>query len=146
MQSITRVFDWDMGHRVPNHKSKCHNVHGHRYHAEFELSGTLVSQDVSDKGMVMDFGDMKGVLAGFIDEYLDHGYMAQEKTDKEMIKLLTRMGYKLHVVPFVPTAENIAQYLLDVLSPRFVALYGNEIRLSSVTVYETPNCWAKVNA
>ncbi|MED5305895.1 MAG: 6-carboxytetrahydropterin synthase, partial [Candidatus Thermoplasmatota archaeon] len=34
MQMTSRIRRWvetDTGHRVPNHKSKCRNMHGHRY-------------------------------------------------------------------------------------------------------------------
>ena len=40
---ITKIRRWietDTGHRVPNHKSKCRNIHGHRYRWEVELEGT----------------------------------------------------------------------------------------------------------
>ena len=37
---IRRWIETDTGHRVPNHKSKCRNIHGHRYRWEVELEGT----------------------------------------------------------------------------------------------------------
>lgn len=41
-------------------------------------------------------------------------------------------------VPFNPTAENLAAFLVDVVGP--IQLLGTGIRLSSVTIEETRKC------
>ena len=41
----TRIRRWvetDTGHRVPNHKSKCCHLHGHRYRWEAEIEGDTI--------------------------------------------------------------------------------------------------------
>ena len=59
MQITTRL-EFDAGHRIPNHKSQCRNLHGHRYVLEITLSGDIITQkEVSEDGMVMDFSDVK---------------------------------------------------------------------------------------
>ena len=62
----TRIRRWvetDTGHRVPNHKSKCRHMHGHRYRWEVELDGEVVTQSgVSEEGMLMDFSDVSDIL------------------------------------------------------------------------------------
>jgi 6-pyruvoyltetrahydropterin/6-carboxytetrahydropterin synthase len=42
MTEVTKIVEWDMGHRVPNHKSKCRNPHGHRYRLEVTIGGPLI--------------------------------------------------------------------------------------------------------
>ena len=63
---VTRIRRWvetDTGHRVPNHKSKCRHMHGHRYRWEAELEGDVVTQGgVSEEGMLMDFSDVSAIL------------------------------------------------------------------------------------
>ena len=36
---IRRYVETDTGHRVPNHKSMCRHMHGHRYRFEAEIEG-----------------------------------------------------------------------------------------------------------
>ena len=63
---VTRIRRWvetDTGHRVPNHKSKCRHMHGHRYRWEAELEGDVVTLGgVSEEGMLMDFSDVSAIL------------------------------------------------------------------------------------
>ena len=57
---IGKIIQWDMGHRVLNHRSVCKGLHGHRYKAEICVEGDLVEKkDVSEEGMVIDFADIK---------------------------------------------------------------------------------------
>lgn len=139
---ITRLYEWDAGHRVPQHKSKCKSPHGHRYSGEFTFEGQLVKESGSDEGMVLDFGDAKAIIAEFIDGQLDHGYMGQNIQDEIVLKCFEGQGFKVHRVDFPPTAENIADYLLTVLTPKFEDRYGTGLKLVQVKVWETPNCVA----
>ena len=137
---ITRIIGWDMGHRVPNHSSKCKNVHGHRYSAEITLEGDVIGEKgVSDEGMVIDFSHIKTIANGFIDENLDHGYMGNTEHDHDMIQLLIDNKFKVIGVYFIPTAENIAKWLFDQLEPLFVDTYGTKLKLKKIRLYETPN-------
>ena len=143
--SVTRQIGFDMGHRVPNHSSKCRNVHGHRYTAFITLKGDTVGlTGDSSEGMVVDFSDIKTVAQGFIDLYLDHGYMGHETLDKTMLDTLVGMGSKCISVKFIPTAENIAAWLFSMLEQRFSEVYGGkegyDFHLDNVELFETPNC------
>ena len=52
---IVKIIQWDMGHRVINHRSICKGLHGHRYKAEICVEGDIVSESgVSEEGMVVD--------------------------------------------------------------------------------------------
>jgi len=135
---ISKEIEWDMGHRVPNHKSKCSNPHGHRYKACITLEGNIVSDEgVSDEGMVIDFSDIKNIAKEFIDTTLDHGFMFYSG-DKVMDTFFEESAFKYIRVDFIPTAENMAKYLFEKLQPKFIARYDTNLKLSSITVWETP--------
>ena len=57
---IVKIIQWDMGHRVLNHRSICKGIHGHRYKAEICVEGAIIIQEgLSEEGMVIDFADIK---------------------------------------------------------------------------------------
>ena len=60
---ITSRMEFDAGHRIPNHKSSCKNLHGHRYAIEVSLIGDIIQEEnESDFGMVIDFKDAKELV------------------------------------------------------------------------------------
>lgn len=153
---ITKEIEWDMGHRVPNHKSQCRNPHGHRYRMQVTLSGDVISEGgSSDEGMVIDFSDIKTISKEFVDEILDHGFMYYEgdKVMKQFFQMWQLMkdpwdltkglknrrdGFKYIEVDFIPTAENIAKWIFDRLSSKFKDTYGTGLKLYSIKLWETP--------
>ena len=105
---IRRWVETDTGHRVPNHKSKCRNMHGHRYRWEAELEGDVITErGASDEGMVMDFSDVSEILTTYIHDIVDHAFIVYEKDDVA-ISALSHMpdGHRTLVVPFIPTDSN----------------------------------------
>jgi len=139
---ITKQIGFDMGHRVPNHKSKCKNVHGHRYTCLVTMEGEIVEEKgVSDEGMVIDFSDIKSIANELLDGELDHGFMVYEG-DEDLKNFLLNNEQKTIVVPFIPTAENIAKWIYDKLLPKYEDTYGTGLRLKKIKLYETPNSYA----
>ena len=70
---ITKIFRFEAAHHLPGHRGKCARLHGHSYRLEVTLRGPI--KDVpgqSDHGMVMDFGDLSGIVRSSIIERLDH--------------------------------------------------------------------------
>ena len=140
---IVKIIQWDMGHRVLNHRSICKGLHGHRYKAEICVSGNLVSESgVSEEGMVLDFADIKKISKEFIQEDLDHAFMVWEK-DEELISFFNNSeGHKPVIVPFTPTAENVAAYIYLKLKDKFQDVYKTGMQLHSVKLWETPSSFA----
>lgn len=132
-----------MGHRVPNHKSKCSNPHGHRYKIEVGVNDKVVTtKGASDEGMVIDYGDLKQIMMEVIDAKLDHGFMVYEHDSKvvnHFISMRDVFNMKVIVVPFIPTAENIAKWLYELMKIR---LDANQIAIKFVRVWETPTSTA----
>tara|TARA_B100001123_G_scaffold380671_1_gene450415 strand:- start:458 stop:913 length:456 start_codon:yes stop_codon:yes gene_type:complete len=145
--SIRRWVETDTGHRVPNHKSKCKHIHGHRYRWEAELEGDVVTEKgVSDEGMLMDFSDLSRILEENIHDVIDHAFVVFEG-DEDARAALSMMGeaHKTLVVPFVPTAENLARWAFEQIDPHIKSSYGSSLRLRAFHVRETPKSWASWN-
>jgi 6-pyruvoyltetrahydropterin/6-carboxytetrahydropterin synthase len=140
---ITTRMEFDSGHRIPNHKSSCKNLHGHRYAIEVTLKGDIIDQEnESDYGMVMDFKDAKELIRKTIVEPWDHAFLVYEK-DLEVIHFLNSLkGHKTVSLDKVPTAENMALIAFNLLKNVFVKTFQNDIVPIRVRLFETPNNWA----
>ena len=132
-----------MGHRVLNHRSVCKGLHGHRYKAEICVEGELVLESgASEEGMVIDFADIKKVALKFIQEELDHAFMVWDK-DEELLEFFNKSkGQKPVIVPFTPTAENVASYIFFMLKDKFKDVFKTGLHLHSVKIWETPTSYA----
>ncbi len=141
---IRRFVETDTGHRVPNHKSKCRHLHGHRYRFEAEIEGDVVDvEGVSDEGMLMDFSDVSSILMEFVHDVIDHDFVVYEK-DEMLLNLFEMFTTEKLIVklPFIPTAENFAKWAFDQVEPHIKTAYGNRLRLVAMHVRETPKSWA----
>ena len=141
MQITTRL-EFDAGHRIPDHKSQCRNLHGHRYALEITLTGDIISQEkVSENGMVMDFSDVKRIARESVVDVWDHAFLVYEK-DAEVLNFLNSLpNHKTVIFPRVPTAENMAAEAFKILKNQYQDTYGNHLKLARVRLYETPNSW-----
>ncbi len=146
--SITRRIEIDAAHRVPDHKSKCFAVHGHRYVIEATCSGSLLTGE--QEGMVMDFGFLKECMMGTIHKHCDHGLILFMDDPILATIMPAQNWWKLRLINTVPTAENLARiwYIeVDNAIDRFFATPGFNTmaarpKLENITVWETPNCKA----
>ncbi len=120
---ISKLFSWEMGHRLMFHKGKCFNIHGHSYRACVEVEGP-----VGVEGMVMDFSNLKQKVSPLIDR-MDHSFMIFSKDDL-MSVFLSKSPFKVMRVDFETTAENIAGWM-------FAELKCSGLPVSKVTVWET---------
>jgi 6-pyruvoyltetrahydropterin/6-carboxytetrahydropterin synthase len=147
MLTITRKVEFDSGHRIPDHHSQCRNLHGHRYTLLITLTGDVVQKDgESDNGMIMDFGDIKALANQYLVNLWDHAFIVYEKDTVVRAFLESMPGHKTVVVDRVPTVENLAKIAFDILKNVYHDHYGRQMSLSKVTLYETPNCWAEIDA
>jgi len=136
---ITKEIEIDLGHRVTNHKSKCASLHGHRYKIEVGVDDKIVeTKGVSDEGMVMDFGDLKEIMMEVLDRGFDHG-MVLWVGDPLVEAISNDKNTKYHLVNFIPTAENLAQYWFSLLKEK---LDQKGIKIKYVKVFETPTSTA----
>ncbi len=140
---ITRRLEFDAGHRIPDHKSQCRHLHGHRYAIEITLSGDVIDKagDAAN-GMVMDFSQVKDLAKQHVVDLWDHSFLVFAG-DQAVVEFLNSMpGHKTVILDRVPTAENLAKVAFELLDAAYRDTYGNHLRLAQVRLYETPNCWA----
>ncbi len=133
---IAKEFRWEMGHRLSYHQEGCENLHGHSYRMAVEVEGTL-----DEGGMVLDYGTIKKVVTPLL-ENLDHATMIHED-DTVVKEFLAYQNMKTVVVPFHPTAENMAIWFLDQLKESFHK-YSN-LQKVTIRVYETNSAMAEVS-
>lgn len=140
---ITRRLEFDAGHRIPNHASQCRHLHGHRYTIEITLSGKIIdTEGAAEQGMVMDFSEVKHIAMRMLVDHWDHAFLVYEKDHAVVDFLKSLPGHKTVVLPVVPTAENLAAEAFRLLDAAYRDNYGNQLRLTRVRLYETPNNWA----
>lgn len=128
---MVKRLEFDAGHRLLNHESKCAHVHGHRYAVEVKVG--LRDAGLDRAGRVVDFGVVKDRVGGWIDEHLDHAFIAN--ANDPIVPWLVEHGQRRHVVDFEPSAENLAAYILNVA---IGLLDDDRLRVESVVVHETP--------
>lgn len=84
---LHREIGIDVGHRVPDHGSKCRNPHGHRYRIIATCEGPVIDEAGNEEnGMVLDFGNVKKYMMDFLDSVFDHGFVVY-KGDKVMMNM-----------------------------------------------------------
>jgi 6-pyruvoyltetrahydropterin/6-carboxytetrahydropterin synthase len=145
--TITRKLEFDAGHRIPDHKSQCRNLHGHRYSVEITLVGAVIEEEgSSDNGMIMDFSDVKAIAKAHLVDVWDHAFIAYEKDTVVREFLDSIPGHKTVIIDRIPTVENLAQTAFNILAAAYKDRYGTGLRLHKLVLHETPNCWAEISA
>ncbi len=140
---ITKRIEFDYGHRIPFHSSKCRSPHGHRAVVDITLEGGVKPiRGQSDDGMVLDFSEVKKLVMEQIHDIWDHAFLIWEQ-DRPLIDfLLGNKDWKIVPLEFIPTAENLSQHIFNILSTQYNKKYGDDLVLRQVRFYETPNSWA----
>ena len=75
MFRVSREIDFCYGHRLLNYDGKCRYLHGHNGRAII----TIESATLDERGMVLDFTDIKRVVSTWIDENLDHRMLLHKR-------------------------------------------------------------------
>lgn len=135
MITAQRYHDISCGHRVVGHEGKCRYLHGHNYRIHF----TIATESLDEVGRVLDFSVIKEKLCMWLEENYDHKFLIWEKDD--LLPALQEITEEsLVVVPYNPTAENIAMYLVQTVGPQ--QLKDTYATLISCRVEETAKCSA----
>lgn len=138
MKRCTRRLCWCMGHRLLGHEGACGHIHGHNYVAHFTAS----APNLDHQGRVMDFSALKNLIGGWIDDNWDHAMVLS--CDDPLVDMMRNVPdvpngdrQRLYILPYNPTAENMAHYLGTIVCPMFFET--SEIVISRVVVEETEN-------
>lgn len=136
---ISKEVQFDAGHRVPNHVSKCRHPHGHRYRVVVHCVGPIIEDRMRpDDGMLVDFGDLKSILNIRVVQPLDHAFIIS-KTDLALLQRFDGTDWRIVIFPYVPTAENIARWIWTKIEPDIQRTFNTELELQMVEVWETPS-------
>ena len=129
MFQVTREIHFCYGHRLLDYQGKCRHLHGHNGKAAI----TIETSGLDERGMVLDFSEIKRVASRWIDENLDHRMLLARKDPA--VPLLQQLGEPVFLMDADPTAENMARLIFEELTAQGFPVV--EVRL-----WETPNCSA----
>ncbi|WP_164101976.1 6-pyruvoyl trahydropterin synthase family protein [Candidatus Laterigemmans baculatus] len=138
--TIMRRIRFCAGHRLRMHGGRCENFHGHNYVADFYVTG----EEQDAVGRLIDFSDLKARCKGWLDEHWDHAFLLWDQDENGIAALRQVEPHRLFVMPYNPTAENMARYLLEEVCPKI--LEGTGARASKVVIWETDESFAEVSA
>jgi 6-pyruvoyltetrahydropterin/6-carboxytetrahydropterin synthase len=129
--TVMRRIRFCAGHRLFRHGGKCEFFHGHNYVADFHIVGAAIDA----VGRVVDFADLKRVLKGWIDDHWDHAFLLNIEDENGVAAIKSVVPTKYYILPYNPTAENLARYLLEEICPTLLA--DMNVRATKVVVWET---------
>jgi 6-pyruvoyltetrahydropterin/6-carboxytetrahydropterin synthase len=129
MFRVTQEIEFCYGHRLLAYSGKCRHLHGHNGRAVIVLEG----EQLDDRGMLVDFAEIKTALRSWIDDELDHRMILCEADPA--LPHLRRLGEPVHVIRENPTAENIARLIYE-------HARGEGFPVVEVSLWETPRSFA----
>ena len=106
-------------HRLVGSGGKCESLHGHNFRVILEVSG----DQLDETGMLMDFGDLKGILRAVLAE-LDHSDLNEHPAFSDSS----------------PSSENIARFIWSKVND---VIESDTVTVVSVTVNESETASAK---
>lgn len=129
MFRVTQHIEFCYGHRLLNYAGKCRHLHGHNAKAVIVLEGPKLDE----RGILVDFSDIKKAIRTWIDNELDHRMILNE--NDPVVPLLQEQGEPLFLLPENPTAETIARLIYDQTK-------AEGFPVVEVTLWETPKSCA----
>lgn len=120
---VSKEFTFDAAHHLHNYEGKCKNLHGHTYKVIFGISGFI-----DERGILVDFNDIKDIWKKEIEIYLDHKYLNET------------------LPPMNTTAENMVVWIYEKMAEALKNQNQKYIgaRVEFVRLYETPTSYAEV--
>lgn len=114
-------YKFDAAHLIEGYEGKCGRMHGHTYKVHVTASSSELhkSENLDQKDMVCDFGELKWPAKGAEKGGLDHSVLNE-------------------VLPVNPTAERIVEFIYKETKQRIPK--GVNLK---VTLWETDTCWVE---
>ncbi len=129
MYKVTKFISFCYGHRLLGYEGKCSNLHGHSAKAGITFEG----EELDQIGILYDFNEIKGLVKGWVDEFLDHNMLLHK--DDPVLPLLQEAGERYFTTDENPTAEHIAWMI-------FTYVRNAGYPVTEVTIWETDTCYA----
>ena len=126
MTTVTKTVKFDAAHVLTDHQGLCRNLHGHTYRVDVSVASE------TDGDMVIDFKELKGVLAEVIMDRFDHSFIYNTGSvgESEIAAVVEKHGMRTVAIPFRSTVENLARMFYNELKAKVPGL-------SAVKVWET---------
>ena len=109
---LEKTVEISIGHRLPNHSSKCYNLHGHNYLIKVKIFFEDSNFIKNNQGYIVDFGEVKKIVK----DNFDHKFLLY-KDDEFLDQMKNLPG--LLILDYIPTAENIAIDLRNKIAQKF---------------------------
>jgi 6-pyruvoyltetrahydropterin/6-carboxytetrahydropterin synthase len=120
MLTVTKIFEFEAAHYLPNYEGDCNRHHGHSYKLEVTVKGPFDS----NQGMIVDFKGLKDIVKTSVIDHLDHQMLND-------------------VIPN-PTAEALIRWIkaqLSVMSGPY-----SEIKVVRIKLWETSSSYCEWTA
>ena len=118
---VSKEFTFDAAHHLHAYEGKCMNLHGHTYKVVFGISGFL-----DDRGLMIDFGDIKEIWKKEIEIFLDHRYLNET------------------LPPMNTSAENMVYWIFEKMAEALTRFENQGARVEFVRLFETPTSYAEM--
>lgn len=129
MYKVSKEIQFCYGHRLMSYEGPCMHPHGHNGTAEIVLK----EEKLDPRHMVYEFGDLKAIVKGWIDETIDHKMLLRK--DDPLVGPLQKLGEPVVLFDTNPTAEAIAKLIFDYC-------FEKKLPVEEVRVWETESSWA----
>jgi len=140
---VTKEFNFDSAHFLPNYYGKCEQMHGHTYRLRVTVDGK-----VGENGLVIDFVILKKIVKEKVLERLDHKVINDiievascENTAiwiwDQLVDLQALIKEQLDD-PNLP--QSITKYFKDQADSQIdTSDFSDQIKLEEIKLWETPN-------
>lgn len=119
---LSKEFTFDSAHHLHCYEGKCMNLHGHTYRLQVMMLG-----EPDERGLTIDFADMKRIVTERVLKPLDHKYINEE------LPLMNT------------TAENMVVWIYEeVLDALKTEGWYPRVKLEEIKLWETPTSFAAV--
>ncbi|MCL6631550.1 MAG: 6-carboxytetrahydropterin synthase QueD [Alicyclobacillus herbarius] len=115
--AVRKEFTFDAAHHLHLYEGKCQSLHGHTYRLVITVSGIP-----DERGLCMDFADLKRIYEETIAKRLDHRYLNEV------------------LPPMNTSAENLIVWIWEQLDNQLAheGWKARGLRLEELCLYETP--------
>lgn len=119
---VSKEFTFDSAHHLHCYEGQCQNLHGHTYRLQVVMSGRP-----DDRGITIDFSDVKRLTKLYVVDRLDHQYL------NDVLPLMNT------------TAENMVVWIYEELKAALNIEYPEtEVHLEEIRLWETPTSYSAV--
>lgn len=119
---LAKQFSFDSAHHLFCYEGKCKALHGHTYHLEVTMIGRA-----DERGIVIDFADMKRISKERVVDVLDHRYINEV------------------LPPMNTSAENMVVWMFEEIRDALQQeSWSPRVELEKIRLWETPTSFAEV--